>query len=108
MGLELTATPFVETSKGAIPFKKRGNRLSARKGDGGRLCQGAGRSVTRKKFQTLQICRPRKFERLKLEDGVRLPRQTKVQLETYARENGEQIVKPLCWSLPVTRLTPAN
>jgi type III restriction enzyme len=34
------------------------------------------------------------IEQLKLEDGVRMHEQTKVLLETYARETGAAIVKP--------------
>jgi len=34
------------------------------------------------------------LERLKLEDGVRIHENTKVELEVYARENGKTIVKP--------------
>ena len=37
LGLELTATPFVETSKGPVPFKNVDIRLSAWPGDGGRI-----------------------------------------------------------------------
>jgi len=37
---------------------------------------------------------PEAIERLKLEDGIRLHEQTKVELETYARESEQPIVKP--------------
>ena len=37
---------------------------------------------------------PEEIERLKLEDGVRLHESVKVELETYARESGREIVKP--------------
>jgi type III restriction enzyme len=37
------------------------------------------------------------IERLKLEDGMRLHESVKVELETYARESGNPIVKPFCW-----------
>ena len=49
--------------------------------------------VTRKDFNPAGMS-PEEIERLKLEDGVRLHEQTKVLLETYARESGEPIVKP--------------
>ena len=49
--------------------------------------------VTRKNFNPAGMS-PEAIERLKLEDGVRLHEQTKVLLETYARESGEPIVKP--------------
>ena len=34
------------------------------------------------------------LEKLKLEDGIHIHEETKVQLEVYARENGVQRVKP--------------
>ena len=43
LGLELTATPFVETSQGRGAVQERDLRLPAGPGDGGRLRQGAGR-----------------------------------------------------------------
>jgi type III restriction enzyme len=49
--------------------------------------------VTRKNFNPADMS-SEEVERLKLEDGLRLHEQTKVLLETYARENAEQIVKP--------------
>ena len=49
--------------------------------------------VTRKNFNPAGMS-AEEIERLKLEDGVRLHEQTKVLLETYARESGEPIVKP--------------
>jgi type III restriction enzyme len=49
--------------------------------------------VTRKDFNPAGMA-PEEIERLKLEDGVRLHESVKVDLETYARETGNQIVKP--------------
>ena len=49
--------------------------------------------VTRKNFNPAGMS-PEAIETLKLEDGVRLHESVKVELETYARENGERIVKP--------------
>ena len=51
--------------------------------------------VTRKNFNAAGM-EANELERLKLEDGVRLHEQTKVELETYARElgDGTEIVKP--------------
>jgi type III restriction enzyme len=92
MGLELTATPFVETSRGPIAFKNvifdypLGRAMSD-----GFVKEPA--VVTRKNFNPAGMS-IEELERLKLEDGVRLHEQTKVLLETYARENDEPIVKP--------------
>jgi type III restriction enzyme len=49
--------------------------------------------VTRKNFNSAGMT-PEAIERMKLEDGVRLHEQVKVELETYARETGNVIVKP--------------
>src|SRR5947209_2932814 len=37
---------------------------------------------------------PDQLERLKLEDGIRVHENTKVELEVYARQNDQPIVKP--------------
>ncbi len=92
MGLELTATPFVETSKGAIPFKNVVvDYPLARAMADGFVKEPA--VVTRKNFNPAGMSQI-EIERLKLEDGIRLHESVKVELETYARETGRQIVKP--------------
>jgi type III restriction enzyme len=92
MGLELTATPFVETGKGSVAFKN----VILDYPLGRAMADGFVKEpavVTRKNFNPSGMS-PEEIERLKLEDGVRLHEQTKVQLETYARESSEPIVKP--------------
>lgn len=92
MGLELTATPFVETSKGSVAFKNVVLDYPLGKA----MADGFVKEpavVTRKDFNPVGMS-PEEIERLKLEDGVRLHEQTRVLLETYARESSEQIVKP--------------
>lgn len=92
LGLELTATPFTESSRGPVPFRNvvfdypLGRAMAA-----GFVKEPA--VVTRKDFNPDRMQRE-EVERLKLEDGVRLHEQTRVLLETYARETGERIVKP--------------
>ena len=49
--------------------------------------------VTRKDFNPAGMS-PEEIERLKLEDGIRLHESVKVELETYARETDNPIVKP--------------
>ncbi|MDR1221584.1 MAG: hypothetical protein LBL07_01720 [Tannerella sp.] len=49
--------------------------------------------VTQKNFDPSQF-NPEQLERIKLEDGIRVHEATKVELETYARQNGKEIVKP--------------
>jgi len=92
LGLELTATPFVETSKGATAF----NNVIYDYALGRAIADGFVKEpavVTRKNFNPAGMSKDA-IEQLKLEDGVRLHEQTKVQLETYAREAGREIVKP--------------
>jgi type III restriction enzyme len=92
LGLELTATPFVETSKGAIPFKNVIYDYPLGKA----MADGFVKEpavVTRKNFNPTGMA-PEEIERMKLEDGVRLHESVKVELETFARETGTYIVKP--------------
>src|SRR5437016_5539756 len=49
--------------------------------------------VTRKDVHPAGM-KPEEVERIKLEDGVRLHESVKVELETYARQTGQPIVKP--------------
>ena len=92
IGLELTATPFVETAKGAVPFKN----VILDYPLGRAMADGFVKEpavVTRKNFSAAGMT-TEAIERMKLEDGVRLHEQVKVELETYARETGNLIVKP--------------
>lgn len=92
LGLELTATPFVESTRGAVAFKNviYDYPLSRAMADG---FVKEPAVVTRKNFNPAGMS-PEEIERLKLEDGVRLHESVKVELETYARETENQIVKP--------------
>jgi type III restriction enzyme len=92
LGLELTATPFVESPKGAIPFKNVILDYPLGKAmDDGFVKEPA--VVTRKNFDPKGMT-PAAIEEMKLMDGVRMHEQTKVLLETYAREADVKIVKP--------------
>lgn len=92
LGLELTATPFIETSKGAVAFKNviYDYPLSQAMADG---FVKEPAVVTRKNFDPKGMSIA-EMEHLKLEDGIRLHESVKVDLETYARETGNSIVKP--------------
>ena len=92
LGLELTATPFVETSRGAVPFKNviYDYPLSQAMEDG---FVKEPAVVTRRDFDPSKVA-PDELETIKLEDGVRLHESTKVALQTYARETGKAFVKP--------------
>lgn len=92
LGLELTATPFVETNRGPVSFKNVIYDYPLGKA----MADGFVKEpavVTRKDFHPAGMS-PEEIERLKLEDGVRLHESVKVELETYARESDKPIVKP--------------
>lgn len=92
LGLEVTATPFVESSRGPAQFKNvvLHYPLASAMADG---FVKEPAVVTRKNFNPAGMS-PEEIERLKLEDGVRLHESVKVELETYARETDNAIVKP--------------
>ncbi len=92
LGLELTATPFVESSKGAAPFKNVIYDYPLAKA----MADGFVKEpavVTQKNFDPGQF-NAAQLEQIKLEDGIRLHENTKVELETYARRTGQRVVKP--------------
>ena len=92
LGLELTATPFVETNKGAVPFKNViYDYPLAQAMEDGFVKEPA--VVTRENFIAADFT-PQRLEEIKLEDGVRLHESVKVELETYARQTNQRIVKP--------------
>ncbi len=92
LGLELTATPFVENNQGAVPFKNVVYDYPlARAMADGFVKEPA--VVTQKNFDPSQF-NPAQLEELKLQDGIRLHEATKVELETYARQNECRLVKP--------------
>jgi len=92
LGLELTATPFVETSRGPVPFKNVVYDYPlARAMTDGFVKEPA--VVTQKNFDPRQFT-PAQLEELKLQDGIRIHEATKVELGTYAQQNGCRQVKP--------------
>ncbi|RQY80066.1 type III restriction endonuclease subunit R [Burkholderia stagnalis] len=91
-GLEVTATPFVESSRGPVPFKNVVMDYPlARAMEDGFIKEPA--VVTQRNFDA-RAHTSEEIEKIKLEDGVRLHETTKVELLTYARENGVKPVKP--------------
>ena len=91
-GLELTATPFVESPRGPVPFRNVVvDYPLARAMDDGFVKDPA--VVTQRNFDAREHTADA-IEKIKLEDGVRLHEITKVELTTYARENGVKMVKP--------------
>ncbi len=91
-GLELTATPFVETTRAPQPFK---NVIMdyplARAMDDGFVKEPA--VVTQRDFNPAEHSAAQ-LENVKLQDGLRVHENTKVELQTYARQNGVKMVKP--------------
>lgn len=92
LGLELTATPFVETAKGAKPFKNVVvDYPLACAMDDGFVKEPA--VVTQANFKPEDYSAD-ELQRIKLMDGIRLHETTKTELQTYATQNGVQRVKP--------------
>ena len=92
IGLELTATPFLETTRGPVPFQNVIFDYPLGKA----MADGFVKEpavVTRENFSPVGKS-PETIQQIKLEDGVRLHESVKVELETYARQVGERIVKP--------------
>lgn len=92
LGLELTATPQIERGTVSEHFKNviYAYPLSDAMADG---------FVKEPAVATRQNFNPKNYddgglEKLKLEDGLRIHEETKVQLEVYARQNDKPIVKP--------------
>ncbi|EKN5918711.1 TPA: DEAD/DEAH box helicase [Yersinia enterocolitica] len=90
--LELTATPFTESSRGPVNFKNVViDYPLACAMDDGFVKEPA--VVTQRNFNAEQYEKD-ELETIKLMDGIRLHEQTKVDLTTYAHENDVKLVKP--------------
>jgi type III restriction enzyme len=92
LGLELTATPQVEKGSKNVPFKNviYSYPLSAALTDG-YVKEPA--VATRENFDK-EAYTKEGLEKLKLQDGVLIHEETKVQLDLYSRETGQRRVKP--------------
>ena len=93
LGLELTATPFIEGPGGrSVAFKNVIYDYPLAKAmQDGFVKEPA--VATQKNFDPKQFTAA-EIEKIKLEDGIRLHEDVKVRLETYARETEQKIVKP--------------
>ncbi|MBN2456384.1 MAG: DEAD/DEAH box helicase family protein [Sedimentisphaerales bacterium] len=92
MGIELTATPQVERGSQPVLFKNVIYSYPLHKAmEDGFVKEPA--VATRENFDAKNYDQDG-LEKLKLEDGVRIHENTKVELEVYARENDTSIVKP--------------
>ncbi|MCB9905259.1 MAG: DEAD/DEAH box helicase family protein [Planctomycetes bacterium] len=92
LGIELTATPQVQSGTRKTPFKNviYNYPLAAAMRDGYVKEPAVG---TRRDFDHRSMSEAQ-LDQLKLEDGVRLHEAVKVHLEVYAQENGFHRVKP--------------
>jgi type III restriction enzyme len=92
LGLELTATPFIEVGTRQVTFQNVLYHYPLAKAmEDGFVKEPA--VVTQKNFRADQVS-AEALERIKLEDGIRVHENTKVHLETWARQNDKPIVKP--------------
>ncbi len=92
LGLELTATPQVETAGKSLKFKNVVYEYSLRRAmDDGYVKEPF--VATRSNFDPSQH-KDEETDIIKLEDGIKIHEQTKSALEVFARNNGRQIVKP--------------
>jgi len=93
LGLELTATPFVEGAGGkTIPFKNVVMDYPlARAIEDGFVKEPA--VVTQQNFDP-SAHSAGALETIKLQDGIRVHEETKVHLLTYAQQTGDKLVKP--------------
>ncbi len=92
LGLELTATPFVETPRGPKWFQNVGYQYTLAEA----LADGFVKEpavVTRKDFDPTAFSAD-ELERLKLEDGLRLHEAVKLELATCAADSDRPVVKP--------------
>jgi type III restriction enzyme len=92
LGLELTATPQVEKGNKSIKFKNVVYEYSLAKAiQDGYVKEPA--VATRQNFNSEQYTLD-ELDRIKLEDGLRIHEDTKVNLDIYARDNKVRQVKP--------------
>lgn len=92
LGIELTATPYVETSRGPVEFRNIVQAYSLAHAIRDKFVKIPA-VVTRENFNPAGMS-PEDLERIKLEDGIRLHESVKLELDHYARETGEPYVKP--------------
>lgn len=92
MGLEVTATPFVETNRGPVAFKNVVMDYPlARAMEDGFVKEPA--VVTQRNFDPRGLS-TEQIEEIKLKDGIRLHEMTKVHLINYAQNTDQHRVKP--------------
>lgn len=92
LGLELTATPQIEVGNSTIPFKNVIYSYPMYKAmEDGFVKEPA--VATRENFNPDNYS-TEELEEIKLRDGITIHEETKVELEVYARQFNQPIVKP--------------
>lgn len=92
LGLELTATPFIEAGNRTTSFRNVIFHYPLAKAmEDGFVKEPA--VVTRANFSTAGHS-PETIQRIKLEDGIRLHESVKAELVAYAKRSGLPVVKP--------------
>lgn len=93
VAIELTATPFLETSRGPVAFRNVIFRYSL----GQAMADGLTKHavvVTRENLDPAKMS-AEAIEQLKLEDGLRLHEKVKAELHAFALQSREPAVKPI-------------
>jgi len=94
LGLEVTATPQIESGNKSIKFKNVVYEYSLSKA----IKDGFVKEpsvATRKNFDpSVYKDNPARLDQIKIEDGMRIHEDTKVALDMYARNSKTQLVKP--------------
>lgn len=92
LGLELTATPQVEAGPRPVPFKNVIYNYALKNAlDDGFVKEPT--VATREDFNPSDYSAA-ELEDIKLKDGILVHESTKIDLETFTRQNGEKPVKP--------------
>jgi len=93
LGVEFTATPQIQTSRGKVAFKNVVYEYSLAHALNDKMFVKEPAVFTRKDFDPRQYTEEQ-LDHLKLEDGVELHNRTKAELDVYARNYGKPFVKP--------------
>lgn len=93
LGVEVTATPQIQKSAKAIPFKNVVYEYSLAHALKDEKYIKVPAVFTRKNFHSEEYSQE-EMDKEKLKDGINLHIDTKETLDTYARTNGKPIVKP--------------
>lgn len=92
LGLELTATPFVQSGTAKVPFKNVVYSFPLKRAmEAGYVKEPACTVRPDFKLDELTV---EQLDVLKLKDGIRIHEETRTNLYLYAKETGRAVVKP--------------